>query len=423
MGLFVIGCSHHRTPIALRERLSFSQEHLVEVLSRWRLHCPCDEVVILSTCNRTEFYIASSSPDLNRADVLSFFLSPKGIDPSSLLASGLLEEQSGRDAVVHLFSVASGLDSMVVGEVQVLGQVKSAYRIATECGTVGSLLHALFQAALRCAKRIDVETKLHQHRVSVPAVAVMDIALQRMPDLTQSNVLVLGAGEMAEETLRLLADLGVVSLTLVNRHRDRAEALAARYCGIVDEWEQRFARLAKADLVICTTGANECVVTLEMFRRDVLPRRAARPILILDLAVPRDIDPEIGNEAGVVLYSIDDLHEACAANRASRDREVPQAMTIINEAANDWECEMRFREAGEVIAQIRETWLRAKDEELERLCGKLTSLDADSQREIAYALERLLNKLLHPAFAALRSESATAIPHQLLDAMSRLFLK
>ncbi|MGL4941575.1 MAG: glutamyl-tRNA reductase [Thermoguttaceae bacterium] len=423
MGLFVIGCSHHHTPIALRERLSFSQEQIAAVLQQWHRAYPCDEVVLLSTCNRTEFYIFSSTFDNRPADALAFFLASKGVAVAALNASGLVEEKSGREAAIHLFSVASGLDSMVVGEVQVLGQVKQAYRLATEAGTVGSSLHALFQAALRCAKRIDVDTQLHQHRVSVPAVAVMDIALKLIPSLSQSNVLILGAGEMAEETLRLLVNLGVESLTLVNRNRSRAESLAARYGGKVDAWDQRLACLAKADLAICTTGAEECVVTAEMFRRDVAPHSGERSLLILDLAVPRDIDPNIGTENGVTLYSIDDLNEACNVNRASRDREVPLATALIEEAANDWETEMRFREAGEVIARIRDAWSRARDEELERLRSKLSSPDTVSDEEIAYAFERLINKLLHPALAVLRRESATAVPQKLIDAITQLFLQ
>lgn len=423
MGLFVIGCSHHRTPIALRERFSFSQEQLVATLQKWRHHHPCEEAVLLSTCNRTELYIASDADDVRAADALAFLLGSKGIDAAPLLDAGVLEHKSGRDVATHLFSVASGLDSMVVGEVQILGQVKTAYRLATECGTVGTSLHALFQATLRCAKRIDVETHLHQHRVSVPAIAVHDIALPQIPDLAQREVLILGAGEMAEETLRLLIDCGVESVTLVNRHRSRAESLASRHRGTVNDWEQRWACLAQADLVVCTTGAEECVVTKSLFCSEVAPHRGERPLFILDLAVPRDVEPELACLPGVSLYSIDDMHEACATNRASRDRAIPQAMAIVETAATEWEGEMRFREASEVIACLRESWSRPKEEELERLLGKLPPLDAVSEREIAYAFDRLVNKLLHPAMATLRRESLTAVPHPLLDALTRLFLE
>ena len=221
-----------------------------------------------------------------------------------------LRLRAGDEAVQHLFTVAASLDSMVVGEPQILAQVKQAYQLATEEGSTGPLLHAAFQAALKAAKRVAGETTIQQRRVSIPSVAVADFAQQIFERFDDKHTLVIGAGEMAEETLRYLKDQGARDVTVVNRSPERALELAGRWGGRARPWDDLLAAMAEADLVISTTGAEEPIVTLEQFLT-VEPRRHGRPLFILDLAVPRDFDPAIGDRPEVYLYSIDDLREAC----------------------------------------------------------------------------------------------------------------
>jgi glutamyl-tRNA reductase len=331
-----------------------------------------------------------------------------------------LYEHAQSEAVRHLFSVASSLDSMVVGEPQILAQVKQAYQVATAQNTAGPLIHAAFQAASHVARRVANETTIHQRRVSIPSVAVADFALQIFERFDDKRTLVIGAGEMAEETLQYLRDQGARDIVVVNRHLDRAEQLAARCHGRALPWDRLLDALADADLVISTTGAKEPIVTLASFLR-IAPERYERPLFVLDLAVPRDFEPAVGQRAGVYLYSIDDLREACERNRRQRDKELPAAMQIIDQETEQFLAESHHRAVSPLIQQLRAEWEKPKEEELRRLFHKLPELDERSRQEIQQAFDRLVNKLLHPPMASLRDESRNGTPRGLLDALVRLF--
>ena len=274
-----------------------------------------------------------------------------------------LYQYSDDAAVQHLFTVASSLDSMVLGETQILAQVKEAYQTATEQDTTGPLLHAAFQAALRVAHRVAKETTIHQRRVSVPSVAVADFARQVFERFDDKHALVIGGGEMAEECLRYLRDEGIRRVTVVNRHFERAAELARQWQGEATPWENLATSLAAADLVVSTTGAMEPVVTAERFAA-AEASRFQRPLLILDLAVPRDFEPSIGDRPNVYLYSIDDLQTVCERNRAARDRELPAAMHLVEQETARFMAEMRRHAVGPVIERLRQGWQKPKDEEL-----------------------------------------------------------
>jgi glutamyl-tRNA reductase len=331
-----------------------------------------------------------------------------------------LFERTGEDAVRHLFSVAASIDSMVVGEPQILAQVKQAYELAKERASAGPLTHGIFQAAVRVAKRVATETALNQRRVSIPSVAVGDFARDIFERFDDKQVLVIGAGEMAEETLRYLKTEGAHHVTVINRNFERAEQLAHSWQGRAAAWSDLANRLAEADLVVSTTGAEQPIVSLEMFKR-VEPLRYQRPLFVLDLAVPRDFEPAIGDRLGVYLYSIDDLQAACEKNRRERDKELPAAIHIVETETNRFMTELHHRATAPIIKRLREGWHQPKDDELRRLFNKLPELDERAREEIGQSFDRLINKLLHPPLESLRNEAEKGPPHGLLDALKRLF--
>ena len=419
MNVQVVGCSHHGTSIAIRERLAFTSEQASEALDRWRRVFPKVEAVLLSTCNRVELYAATeNAAPPTHEQVVAFLARFHELDPAEV--SEHLFQHRGEEAVRHLFTVACSLDSMVVGEPQIASQVKQAYQLATRRDNTGPLTHSAFQAALRVARRVATETAIHQRRVSIPSVAVADFAQQIFERFDDKHTVVIGAGEMAEETLRYLQDEGARRITVVNRNFERAGALARRWQGRALGWEQLAEALAEADLVIGTTGAGEPVVSLADFERIERPH-TGRPLFILDLAVPRDFDPQIGEKPDVYLYSVDDLQAACDRNRLQRERQLPLALRIIEQETGRFMVEMHRRATGPVIQQLKQGWQEPKEEELGRLLSKLPDLDEKSRQEVRQSFDRLLNKLLHPPLESLRDESRHGIPYALLDALSRLF--
>ena len=341
-----------------------------------------------------------------------------GLEPTEVVEH--LYEQTGREAIRHLFLVASSLDSMVIGESQILSQVKEAYQLAVEQEVTGPLTHGVFQTALKVARRVARETAIHRHRVSIPSVAVADFAKHIFDRFDDKKTLVIGAGEMAEETLRYLRDEGSTNVTVVNRNPDRAAMVARRWKGKARPWRQLLESLAAADLVISTTGAEKPIVGSKQFEQ-IEAFRHGRPLFILDLAVPRDFDPAIGNRPGVYLYSVDDLREACRRNRSQREKELPAALRIIENETDRFVASLHQRAIGPVVKQLRQGWQRPKEQELQRLFDKLPGLDDRSRAEISQALDRFHNKLLHTPLESLRAEARHAVPGTLLDAMSTLF--
>lgn len=427
MKLQLVGCSHHTAPVEVRERLAFNRDQAAEALARLRTRYPDAEAVLLSTCNRVELYVASELAEAcpSHHDMVAFLAEFHGLDPLRLFSE--LFERTGEDFVRHLFTVAASLDSMVVGEAQILSQVKQAYELATSVAATGPLTNAAFQAALRVAKRVATETAIQQKRVSIPSVAVADFASQFFERFDDKHVLVIGAGEMGEETLRYLIDAGVQHISLTSRSRDRAEELAGRLAGTPRPWSDLHSLLVEADLVVSATGADEPIITAQQFWQ-VVHDRYQRPIFILDLAIPRDFDPEIGQMHGVYLYSIDDLAEACERNRRERQREWPKAERIIEDETRRFMTDLHHRATAPTIRRLKARADEVKAEELSRLLGKLESflaqqgsLDPKMRAEITAAFDRLVNKLLHPPLESLRDEAEQGPPHGLLEALKRLF--
>jgi glutamyl-tRNA reductase len=323
--------------------------------------------------------------------------------------------------VRHLFLVASSLDSMVIGDAQIASQVKQAYDIAARQQTAGPTTRALFQAATRTARRVAHETAIHVHRVSIPSVAVAELARwSAFETFANVRTLVLGAGELAEETLRYLRKEGACELTVVNRSLPRAAELGRRHNGVVKPWSERFELLKTADLAIGATDASQPIVTRQRFA-EIERYRDGRRLSILDLAVPRDFDPEIGKLPGVYLLTIDELRKACERNRKLREQEMPKALRIVEEETDRFGASGHLHDVGPTILSLREAWSKPKDLELQRLFNKLPNLSDESRDEIAQSFDRLTNKLFHPPLETIRMEARKGKPTELLDALTRLF--
>lgn len=419
MKLQVVGCSHHNASVAVREKLAFNSDQARTALHQLRERFPQSEAVLLSTCNRVEIYVAAEDPARcpSHHDVAAFLAEFHGLNPIEVFEE--LFERTGEDAVRHLFTVAASLDSMVVGEAQIHNQVKQAYELARAGNSAGSLLHSAFQVAIRVARRVANETAIQQKRISIPSVAVGEFARGFFERFDDKQVLVIGAGEMAEETIRYLRAESATDIWIVNRTTDRGVALAERLGGKVAPWQQLQELLVSSDIVVSTTGATEPIVSLESFRQ-VDSARGQRPLFVLDLALPRDFDPRIGELPGVYLYSIDDLQIVCEANQRAREQEWPLAERIIDEETERFMRELHHRATGPTIRRLKQRADEVKTEELNRLLNKLTLSDASAE-EVRRAFDRLVNKLLHPPLESLRDEAHSGPPHGLLEALKRLF--
>lgn len=419
--LILVGCNHRHTSLAVRERLAFTSEQTIDALAAWSSIHPESEAALLSTCHRVELYASSDDPAAPLTpELLAEHLAGFHNVPLEEIRDQLVIRHDDQ-AIHHLFRVAASLDSMVVGEAQILSQVKQAYESARQVGCIGPTLHSLFQAALRVARRVAADTQLHHHRVSIPSVAIADFAARIFERFDDKQVLVIGAGKMASETLQYLVDAGARHVTVLNRDFDRAAALASQWNGRPAPWNELFDQLVAADMVVSTTGADRPVVTLQAYQANVTNRRYQRPLFILDLAVPRDFEPAIREELGVYLYGIDDLTDACDRNRDARAKELPLAERIVDEQTRAFVAESRHRSTGPVIARFREGLKTAQAAELERLYQRLPNLDERSRQEIQQFADRLVGKMLHPPLESLRDESRNGSHQGLLEALQRLF--
>ena len=421
MKLQMIGCSHHDAAVEFREKVSFTTEEVSDALNNFRRKYPSAEVVLLSTCNRVELYTTvDDDSQLDRDAVVGFLANQHHLRPDEVLEQMIYRE--GTEAVEHLFTVAASLDSMVVGEAQILSQVKQAYDLACSTGSAGPLTHSVFQAANRAAKRVQQETSIHRRRVSVPSVAIGEVATEVFETLSGKRVVLCGAGEMGEETLRYLKQADADDICILNRSFERAVALSTAFGTEVGRWETLPEKVVDADLLIGTTAAHHPILDEASFR-PLHAKRRNRELLILDLAVPRDFDPAIGDLSSVYLYGIDDLQTACERNRRERQKEWPKAKAIIAEETQRFIQAINHRATGPVIQRLRGQAQEIKADELDRLVNKLKlyDLDPNARKEIEKSFDRLINKLLHPPLSSLRDDAAEGHRRGLLEALRHLF--
>ncbi len=420
MNLQVVYCNYQSAEISVREKLGFAKDRLPEAYAALRSAFPRAEWVVLSTCNRVEVYTAQEDPaQLPSHHELAQFFSDFHQVPVHEFFDDLLE-RTGPDVVRHLFQVAASLDSMVLGEPQIVAQVKEAYSLAQQHSGSGPLTNALFQRALGVAKRVRTETGLAEGRVSIASVAVGDFGRKIFDRFDDKKILVIGAGEMAIEAVRYLKDVGGRQIWVCNRTQERAESLAREWGGEVRPFERLDDWLSQADVIVSTTGADPCLVPVSRFKQ-ARAKAKYKPVFVLDLGVPRDFEPAIRDlDDNVFLYCIDDLEAICEQNRRSRQREVDKALTIVDQEVDKLMGELYHRATGPIVKRLRDQWRDVVDQEKKRLFQRLPHLEKD-RSEIERSIEQMVNKLLHPPLEALRDEAREGTPHGLLDALRRLF--
>ena len=418
MNLHVIGCSHHQSSVSVREKLSFTPDQVKTFLNKFHSTFPLSEAVLISTCNRTELYAAGKTLEgiPTSEQMIDFLASERGLE-SGDISSNLFAHRN-QEAISHLFRVAASLDSMVIGEAQILSQVKQAYQLAVDTGHQIPLTHQVFQTAMKVAKRVATETDIHTNRISVPSVAVNVLAGKIFERLSNKRILILGAGEMAEETLTYLSAKDGKDIVVINRTRSKAESLAEKFNGQVADWDDLGGQIADADLIVSTTSAKEPVVTTAMFK-EVTGSGRQQPLLVLDLAIPRDFDSKIGELPNVFLYTLDDLQKQCEKNRQSRESQWPKAEKIIQQETTNFFQDVHRRNSGQTIAQLKQQANTAKDAELERLLNRL-NLSPEEEAVIEQSFHRLVNKILHPPLKSINADKS-GDSGGLLEAMKRLF--
>jgi glutamyl-tRNA reductase len=413
MAFNILGINHRTAPVSLREKVAFSEERLLAALRALRQEAGVAEVVILSTCNRTELYWAGSA---SGAELSQWLERHHGNNLD--LASSLYVHQESR-AVEHAFSVASGLDSMVLGEAQILGQLKDAYRAAQEAGSTGPSLNKLFQAAFSAAKRVRSETRIGENAVSL-ASATVSLARRVYSDLSAHTALMVGAGDMNALTARHFVSAGVKRMVIANRTLGRAQALAAElkaHAVGLDALEQE---LAQADIVITCTASAVPLITKAAAEAAIRARRR-RPIFMVDLAVPRDIDPAVADLEDVYLFSIDDLQQLIDENRQQREVAAGGARLVIDEEVARFLTESRAKDAGPAIRALRDQAEGIRLNTLEQ-ARRLLIAGKPPDEVIEYLANTLTNRLLHTPTQALR-QAAELSDSTLAETLTRLLIE
>jgi glutamyl-tRNA reductase len=423
MNVLVVSCNHHNAGVQIREKLAFSsQQQLSHAYTQWKQLHPDSEIVVLSTCNRVEIYAADENDEGGvSVDDITRFISQFHNVPTDEFVHSVLTEH-GPKAVAHLFEVACSLDSMVLGEPQIVNQVKEAYRVAQEHDACGPLTNVLFQQALNVSARVRTETRLAEGRVSIASVAVGEFGRSIFSRFDNKTVLIIGAGEMAEETLQYLRSEGVQRIVVANRSPERAARLASEFGGEAVPFDQLDHWMAIADVIVSTTGSDDILIHRARFEA-VRKQSRQQPVFILDLAAPRDFDPAIADiDDNVFLYDIDALEETCRKNRKLRKAEVQRAMEMITEQTERFMQEVYHRATGPVIHRLREHWNQISRSELDRLYRRIPDLNEEQRAAIEVTIQRIVNKLLHPPLEALKDEAKAGTPEGLLQAIRRLFL-
>ena len=365
MRLVLVGTSYHRAPVELQELLAYDARLRREALER--LSVEGSEAVVLSTCNRTEVYAVDDQPGQAEERIYGELAGLSGLSQSELAPA--LYSVTDEAAAVHLFRVAAGLDSMVPGEAQILGQVREAYDAAREAGTAGSTLHRLFRQALRVGKRVRTETAIGENPASVSSAAA-ELAERVFEGLEGRKILLIGAGKTADLTAANLISRGVGEIVVANRSADRAEALARRFGGRAVRLDALEAELVRADVVVASTGSQGLVLSGEQVARAMKERRG-RPVFFIDIAVPRDLDPAINGLEGCYLYDIDDLERVVAESVAGRREEAVRAEAIVSEEADSFRAWQLSLDVVPAIASLRARAESIRREELHRVEGRL----------------------------------------------------
>ena len=417
MSVVILGLNHRTVPLDLLERVSVDATRLPKALHDVMSRDHISEAVVLSTCNRTEVYVVAEKFHPAYSDLRSFFSELAFVPPEEL--SDHLYVHDGSEAASHLFDVAAGLDSAVVGEAEILGQVRYAWEQAQAEGAAGSQLNLLFRHALEVGKRARTETGIGRHVASVSTAAVA-MAAERLGSLEGRRILVMGAGEMGEGMVRSLAANGVTDIRIANRTWERAAELAERVGGRAIRLADLDASLAEVDLLLTGTGASSMLIEHADVAR-VMQVRAGAPLLVVDVAVPRDVDPTAAQLAGVTLLDMDDLRAFAEAGQAERRREVAAVREMLRDELDRYLAVSSAREVAPLVAALHDQGESVRQAELDRLRSRLGELD-ERQLEAVEALTRgIVAKLLHQPTVQLKGAAGTPKGERLAEALRDLF--
>ncbi|MGQ9629023.1 MAG: glutamyl-tRNA reductase [bacterium] len=426
MDILVVGLSHHTAPIEIRERLAFTNQDILDAICELRQSLApargsgegTGNLVLLSTCNRVEMYAGVGDGGVGGVLMKQFLCQWHGVPSSDI--ERYLYIHRGEDAVRHLYRVASGLDSMVIGEPQILGQLKEAYHLAVDAGAVAGLFHRLFNSAFEVAKSVRSRTGVGEKAVSVGFAAV-ELAKKVFADLKGKVVMLLGAGKMGELVARHLVGGGACEVIVANRTFETAVALARTLSGRAIPFEERFRYMERADIVISSTSAPHYVILSEDVRH-LIHTRKDRPLFLIDIAVPRDIDPQAGRIDNVYLYNIDDLQSVVEGNLRLREEEARKAEALIEEEAQKFVRWLQVdRHIVPTIAALREKIEKIRKTELERTLPKLTSISDDDRGRVDYLTRLIVNKVLHNPIVRLKQGAADGRGELYLEAVRDLF--
>jgi glutamyl-tRNA reductase len=417
MRLIVTGLNHRTAPVEVRERLAFEDAALPEALGTLKRRPGMLEGMILSTCNRVEITVAADEQAGAGEAVEHFIAESRSVEHAWI--SPYLYRHDGPDAIRHLFRVAASLDSMVVGEPQILGQLKTAYSRAKECGAVSGFLDLVLTRAFNVAKRVRSETDIGQSAVSISYAAV-ELAREIFGSLAGKRVLLAGAGKMAESAARHLRRAGVSEIVVTNRTRSRADAIAEEFNGRAIDYDGFSATLPDVDILIASSAAPHYILTRDQVR-DVIGRRRNRPMFLIDIAVPRNIEPAVNELDNVFLYDIDDLGRVVEANLKGRIAVAVEAEDIIREEVERMVTRLKSRDATPLIVSLQEQLTALAANEIERNRAKLGQLSPQQEEAIQLIARGIVNKVAHGPITELRKQAADESGAHLVNVIRKLF--
>ena len=410
----LIGLNHKSAPLEVRERLAIPESHLPDTCRELTAYPGIEEGMVISTCNRVEIVAHTVN---GHADLRGFLRDHFDVDASAFDAH--LYEFREKDAVRHVFRVASSLDSMVIGEAQILGQVKEAYATARAVGAVRGQLDQLFSRAFAVAKRVRTETAVGSSSVSIASVAV-ELAKKIFGSLHGKNVFIVGAGKMSELAARHLMAHGCASIFVANRTYERAIGLAQKFVGQAIKFEDLYATCDRADIVITSTGAPHAI-----FRREhgeqFLVRRKNRPMFFIDIAVPRDVSPEMAKLDGIFAYDIDDLQQAVASHVADRRKEAEHAEAIIASEVEKFEARQSTLDVVPTIVSLQDHLETIRQAEIDRVRGRMGQLTPEQEIAIEALTRGIINKVMHTPITTLKSAAKESEATTMMDVVKRLF--
>lgn len=416
MQLVVLGLNHKTAPVEVRECFAVSEEQARSALKHLHNYDDIKECVLLSTCNRTEMYAVVDDAEYSLPVIQNFL---KAMGNAKIDIDHYLFYYSETEAIEHLFKVAAGLDSLIIGEGQILSQVKKAYSVARDLGTTSTVLNTLFHRAIAVGKKVRTETRIAYNAVSVSYAAV-ELAKKIFGNLAESNVLLLGAGEMSELTAQYLVENGVKTVFVSNRNFERAGLLADKFKGVAIPFEDFMQSAVKADIVITSTGAPHYIVRVWDVAH-LMPKRQGRPIIFIDIAVPRDVEPETAAIAGVSLYNIDDLEAVIETNLRLREQEAQVAEKIIATELAEIVDKFRYLSYRPVLARLTAKAEVIRQREVKRALTKLPDLSADEVKAMERMSKMLVRKLLRDPVVCINEAASAGKEQEYLDAVSSLF--